>query len=100
MWIHRREHLRASGQSEARSRVTATVYYRRKDAAAPPPQGWPETCPLCAAPVHVSKPAHGGTFISERLPSGRHIVHPCFDRMAGKRRSDETLDLFEWQQGC
>ncbi|OYW85715.1 MAG: hypothetical protein B7Z22_08030 [Hyphomonas sp. 32-62-5] len=47
--------------------------------------------------IRVSKPSHGGTFVSEVLPSGRHIPHPCFDRMKGKRPSDETLDLFEWQ---
>ncbi|KCZ97045.1 hypothetical protein HPO_16755 [Hyphomonas polymorpha PS728] len=97
MWIHRKEHFRNANASPERSRVAATIYYRPDGKDAPPRQGWAENCPVCGAPIRVSKPSHGGTFVSEVLPSGRHIPHPCFDRMKGKRPSDETLDLFEWQ---
>lgn len=96
MWVHRREHLRSTRASAERARVAATIYYRADSAQSPPAQGWPETCPVCGAAIRVCRPAHGGVFISEILPSGRHVAHPCFDRMKGKRPSEETLDLFEW----
>lgn len=61
---------------------------------------WDERCPHCSAAIRVSRPRHGGTAISEILPSGRLIPHPCFDRLRGKRAGRETLDLFfDWSPG-
>lgn len=97
MWVHRREHFRNASAGPERSKVAATVYFIPDTGEAPPRQGWEECCPLCGAPIRVSKPSQGGTAVSEVLPSGRYIPHPCFDRMKGKRASDETLDLFEWE---
>ena len=96
MWIRRKEHFRNASARPERSKVSASVYFRPDTRGGAPPQGWAETCPICGAPIVVSRPAHGGTAISEVLPSGAHIPHPCFDRMKGKRASDETLDLFGW----
>ena len=63
-------------------------------------QAWDERCPHCSAAIRVSRPRHGGTAISEVLPSGRLIPHPCFDRLRGKRAGRETLDLFfDWSPG-
>ena len=99
MWIHRKEHFRNAGTGPERAKVAATVYFRPDTAEGPPPQGWDERCPQCGAPVRVSRPRHGGTAISEVLPSGALIPHPSFDRLRGKRASDETLDLFAWTPG-
>jgi hypothetical protein len=96
MWIHRKEHFRNASDRPERSKVAATVYYLPDTAEPPPRQGWDERCPHCDAPIRVMKPERGGTAVSEVLPSGRLIPHPCFDRLRGKRASDETLDLFEW----
>lgn len=98
MWIYRKEHFRNADASEARSRVAATVYFRPDTTAPAPPLGWAEACPHCGAHVRVAKPAQGGTVVSEVLPSGRMIPHPCFDRLRGKRASEETLDLFDWAE--
>jgi hypothetical protein len=96
MWIRRKEHFRNAGTGPERAKVAATVYFRPDTAEPPPARGWDERCPHCDAPIRVSRPQHGGTAVSEILSSGRLIPHPCFDRMRGKRASDETLDLFEW----
>ena len=97
MWIHRKEHFRNASDRPERSKVAATVYFRPDTAEPPPPQGWDERCPQCSAPIRVSRPRHGGTAVSEVLPSGALIPHPCFDRMRGKRASEETMDLFgDW----
>lgn len=96
MWIHRKEHFRNASGAPERSKVAATVYFRPDTAEPPPRQGWDERCPHCDAPIRVSRPQHGGTAISEILPGGQLIPHPCFDRLRGKRASDETLDLFAW----
>jgi hypothetical protein len=99
MWVHRKEHFRNASDRPERSKVAATVYYIPDTGDAPPRAGWDERCPHCDAPIRVSKPAKGGTAVSEVLTSGRYIPHPCFDRLRGKRASDETLDLFEWMAG-
>lgn len=99
MWIHRKEHFRNASGAPERSKVAATVYYLPDTAEPPPRQGWDERCPHCSVPIRVSKPSRGGTAVSEILPSGAMIPHPCFDRLRGKRPSDETLDLFEWNPG-
>lgn len=99
MWIHRKEHFRNASGAPERSKVAATVYYLPDTKEPPPRHGWEENCPLCGAHIRVSRPAHGGTAVSEILPSGAMIPHPCFDRLRGKRPSDETLDLFEWNPG-
>ncbi len=96
MWIHRTDHFRNASAGPERSKVAATVYYLPDTNAPPPPRGWEEACPHCGAPIRVGKPARGGTAVSELLPSGLMIPHPCFDRLRGKRPSDETLDLFAW----
>ncbi|MFN3315138.1 MAG: hypothetical protein ACK46Q_17025 [Hyphomonas sp.] len=96
MWIRRKEHFRNASAGPERSKVSASVYFRPDTRGTVPPQGWDEACPLCGAHIIVSRPAHGGTAISEVLPSGARIPHPCFDRLRGKRASEETLDLFEW----
>ena len=96
MWIHRKEHFRNASERPERSKVAATVYFLPDTKEVPPRQGWEEACPHCGAAIRVMKPRHGGTAVSEALPSGRLIPHPCFDRLRGKRPSDETLDLFEW----
>lgn len=97
MWIHRKEHFRNAGAGPERAKVAATVYFRPDTAEPPPRQGWDERCPHCEAPIRVMKPERGGTAVSEVLASGRLIPHPCFDRLRGKRASDETLDLFfDW----
>ena len=82
MWVHRREHFRNASDRPERSKVAATVLFI------------PDI--TRDAPIRVSKPAHGGTAVSEVLASGGCIPHPCFDRLRGKRASDEMLDLFEW----
>jgi len=98
MWIHRKEHFRNASAGPERSKVAATVYYLPDTAEPPPRQGWDERCPHCDAPIRVMKPERGGTAVTEVLPSGRLIPHPCFDRLRGKRPSDETLDLFaDWK---
>ncbi len=97
MWIRRKEHFRNASASPERSRVAATIYFRPDGREAPPPQGWAEACPVCGAPVRVGKPAKGGTAVSEVLPSGALIPHPCFERLKGKRAGGDTLDLFAWQ---
>ena len=99
MWIHRKEHFRNAGTGPERAKVAATVYFRPDTAEPPPARGWDERCPHCDAPIRVSRPQHGGTAVSEVLRSGQMIPHPCFDRLRGKRASDETLDLFEWNPG-
>ncbi len=96
MWIHRKEHFRNAGTGPERAKVAATVFFRPDTAEPPPARGWDERCPHCDAPIRVSRPQHGGTAVSEVLRSGQMIPHPCFDRLRGKRPSDETLDLFEW----
>ena len=96
MWIHRKEHFRNAGTGPERAKVAATVYFRPDTAEPPSARGWDERCPHCDAPIRVSRPQHGGTAVSEVLRSGQMIPHPCFDRLRGKRPSDETLDLFEW----
>jgi len=96
MWIHRKEHFRNASAGPERSKVVATVYYLPDTAEPPPRQGWDERCPHCGAPIRVMRPQRGGTAVCEALPSGRLLPHPCFDRLRGKRPSDETLDLFEW----
>ena len=97
MWIHRKEHFRNASDRPERSKVAATVYFRPDTAEPPPPQGWDERCPQCSAAIRVSRPRHGGTAVSEVLPSGALIPHPCFDRLRGKRASEETMDLFgDW----
>lgn len=96
MWVHRREHFRNASDRPERSKVAATVYFVPDTGEPAPKQGWDERCPHCGVAIRVSKPANGGTAVSEVLASGRLIPHPCFDRLRGKRASDETLDLFEW----
>jgi len=98
MWIRRKELFRNASGAPERSKVAATVCYLPDTAEPPPARGWDERCPHCGAPIRVSKPARGGTAISEVLPGGALIPHPCFDRLRAKRPSDATLELFGWAQ--
>ena len=77
--------------------VSATSYFVPDGESFKIGRSFRALCPDCGAAVLVSKVPNGGTVVSERLPGGQLLKHPCFDRLSGKKKSSasENLDLFE-----
>src|ERR1041385_8916162 len=95
LWIRRRSHRRRA--KSGRSVVVRATWELRPERSKKQSQAYRHRCPDCGATVISVHMKRGGWAHFEGAKGLGSVKHPCFHRGEGlgRRRDDETADLFE-----